>query len=109
MSYVEELLQAGVRCYAYHNGFLHSKVITADGEIASVGTANLDVRSFSLNFEQSAFLYHREMTAELDAAFEADLAQCSEITLEAASAAASMESGAGSGMPDVLSPFIKGQ
>lgn len=83
MSYVEELLQAGVRCYAYHNGFLHSKVITADGEIASVGTANLDVRSFSLNFEQSAFLYHREMTAELDAAFEADLAQCSEITLEA--------------------------
>ncbi|MBC8542539.1 cardiolipin synthase [Bianquea renquensis] len=83
MSYVEELLQAGVRCYAYHNGFLHSKVITADGEVSSVGTANLDVRSFSLNFEQSAFLYHRELTAELDAAFEADLAQCSEITLEA--------------------------
>ncbi|MFR5071601.1 MAG: phospholipase D-like domain-containing protein [Bianqueaceae bacterium] len=81
MSYVEEL-PGRCRCYAYHNGFLHSKVITADGEVFSVGPP-IWTWSFSLNFEQSAFLYHRELTAELDAAFEADLAQCSEITLEA--------------------------
>src|SRR5699024_4986358 len=57
MSYIGELLEAGVRFFTYERGFLHSKVVIADDFISSVGTANLDIRSFKLNFEVNAFIY----------------------------------------------------
>ena len=47
----------GVKIYHYDNGFLHSKTLIIDDEIASVGTANMDNRSFTLNFEVNAFIY----------------------------------------------------
>ncbi|WP_280769255.1 cardiolipin synthase [Salipaludibacillus daqingensis] len=56
-SYFPELLEAGVKIYEYHRGFMHSKLIIVDHEIASIGTANMDMRSFHLNFEVNAFLY----------------------------------------------------
>jgi len=56
-SYFPELLEAGVKVYEYHRGFMHSKLIIVDHEIASIGTANMDMRSFHLNFEVNAFLY----------------------------------------------------
>ena len=46
MSYIGELLEAGVRFFAYHKGFIHSKMLTSDGFVSSIGTANLDIRSF---------------------------------------------------------------
>ena len=50
-------LLSGVKIYHYDNGFLHSKTLIIDDEIASVGTANMDNRSFTLNFEVNAFIY----------------------------------------------------
>ncbi|MBB5325551.1 cardiolipin synthase [Anoxybacillus tepidamans] len=72
-SYFPELLEAGVKIYEYNKGFLHSKMIIVDGELASIGTANMDMRSFHLNFEVNAFLYHTESTKTLVADFLQDL------------------------------------
>ena len=82
LSYVGELLEAGVRCYTYNRGFIHSKMMVADGLISSVGTANLDIRSFDLNFEINAFIYDEEVSQRIKAAFIKDLQDCTEITLE---------------------------
>lgn len=81
-SYIGELLQAGARCYTYEGGFLHAKMVTVDGEISCCGTANLDQRSFYLNFEVNAVIYHEETTKQLEATFLQDLKQCREITKE---------------------------
>ena len=82
MSYLGELLEAGVRVYQYEKGFIHAKVLTIDGTVASVGSANMDVRSFVLNFEVNAFMYDKEMTELLEKEFENDLHYCVEITKE---------------------------
>ena len=79
-SYVGDLLRAGVRCYAYEAGFLHAKGITVDGCVSCYGTANMDIRSFQLNFEVNAILYDEETTARLEESFLRDLAHCREIT-----------------------------
>jgi len=63
-SYVEELLEAGVKVFFYQAGFIHSKVIVVDGIFSSVGTANLDFRSLETNFEVNAMIYDEE-TAEI--------------------------------------------
>lgn len=72
-SYFPELLEAGVKIYDYKAGFLHSKVIIVDHEFASIGTANMDMRSFHLNFEVNAFLYRTESTVQLVADYIKDL------------------------------------
>jgi cardiolipin synthase A/B len=59
LSYIGELLMAGATVFIYDGGFIHSKTIIVDNEISSVGTANLDVRSFKLNFEVNAFYMTR--------------------------------------------------
>ncbi|WP_282085410.1 cardiolipin synthase [Aquimarina algiphila] len=56
-SYFERLLQAGVKIYLFPKGFLHSKTVVADNTISSVGTTNLDVRSFEQNYEVNAVIY----------------------------------------------------
>ena len=78
-SYFPELLEAGVKIYEYEKGFLHSKVMIVDGELASIGTANMDMRSFHLNFEINAFLYHTDSTNKLVADFMEDLNDANEI------------------------------
>ncbi|MCY6371621.1 cardiolipin synthase [Clostridium ganghwense] len=82
LSYVGELLKAGVKCYTYNKGFLHSKMVVIDSNVASVGTANMDVRSFKLNFEVNAFLYDSTIAQELEKIFEQDILNCTEITKE---------------------------
>jgi len=82
MSYLGELLEAGVRCYQYEKGFIHAKTLTIDGMVASVGTANMDIRSFELNFEVNAFMYDSVLTRQLERAFLRDLDNCVEITKE---------------------------
>ncbi|MFC4075359.1 cardiolipin synthase [Salinithrix halophila] len=79
---VGELLKAGGRVYIYQNGFLHAKTIVVDGKIASVGTANIDMRSFRLNFEVNAFLYHRRTAEQLAEIFQKDILQATPLTLE---------------------------
>ena len=80
LSYLGELLKAGVRCYEYEHGFLHTKVMVVDECIASIGTANLDVRSFRLNFEINTIIYDRQLAAETAAQFHKDAKKCTEIT-----------------------------
>jgi len=71
--YWSDVLNAGVKVYQYTKGMMHSKVVLVDGEWASVGTANLDIRSLHLNFEVNCLLYSPEATAKLEAAFRRDL------------------------------------
>ncbi|WP_339213036.1 cardiolipin synthase [Ornithinibacillus sp. FSL M8-0202] len=80
LSYVGDMLQAGAEVYIYQKGFLHSKTIVVDGKIASVGTANIDVRSFRLNFEVNAFLYDRTLAAKLVEAFHEDVENSTQMT-----------------------------
>ena len=82
MSYLGQLLEAGVRCYQYEKGFIHAKSVCIDGKVASVGTANMDIRSFDLNFEVNAFLYDTAFTQQLEQDFLADLKNSVEITQE---------------------------
>ncbi|CDQ38224.1 MULTISPECIES: cardiolipin synthase [Virgibacillus] len=80
LSYIGDLLDAGAEVYIYQNGFLHAKTIIVDGKIASVGTANIDVRSFRLNFEINAFLYDKDLTQRLVAEYEDDIQHSTQMT-----------------------------
>ncbi|MDR1070745.1 MAG: cardiolipin synthase [Gracilibacteraceae bacterium] len=81
-SFVGDLLQSGVKAYIYKGGFLHSKTIVVDDRIASVGTANFDIRSFRLNYEVNAFIYDVPTAKILQTAFMKDIAASEELTLE---------------------------
>ncbi len=72
-SYFDDLLRAGVEIYRYRHGFIHAKTLVADGKVAIVGTANLDSRSFDLNFEVNAIVYGEELSNELKNVFYNDL------------------------------------
>ncbi|MBD2863960.1 MULTISPECIES: cardiolipin synthase [Paenibacillus] len=79
-SYLGELLSVGVKCYLYDKGFLHAKTIVVDGRVASVGTANIDLRSFKLNFEVNAFLYDTATATALQDIFLEDQRNSTELT-----------------------------
>ena len=81
LSYVEELLQNGVKVYAYH-GFLHSKMMVADSAISTLGTTNMDLRGFSLAFEVNAFLYDEAFSTQCSEVFLNDMASCRELNLK---------------------------
>lgn len=72
-SYYRELLEVGCRIFEYKKGFVHSKTMSVDGELAIVGTANMDLRSFRLNFEVCAVCYCGETARMMDEQFLADL------------------------------------
>jgi len=82
LSYVEELLEAGIRVFYYQKGFIHSKLIMVDDVFASVGTANMDIRSFDDNFEVNALIYDEKLCNELKDLFLEDLTDCLEADLD---------------------------
>ncbi|PLS15458.1 cardiolipin synthase [Bacillus sp. M6-12] len=81
-SYFPELLEAGVRIFEYKEGFMHSKIIIVDNELASIGTSNMDMRSFHLNFEVNAFLYKTGSTQKLVNDYLNDLLVSRELHIE---------------------------
>lgn len=81
-SYLGDLLEAGARCYTYENGFLHAKGIMTDGLVSCFGTANMDIRSFELNFEVNATIFDAEITEKLEELFIRDIDHCLEMTKE---------------------------
>lgn len=81
-SYFQELLEAGVRFYLYQPGFVHAKILLVDGVVASIGTANMDIRSFQHNFEVNAILYNSNSVYKLEEDFIQDLMDSRELTLE---------------------------
>lgn len=81
-AYYGELLAAGVKVYLYNNGFIHAKTIVADGKVATVGTANMDMRSFCLNFEVNAFIFDNRVAKKVEDQFYKDIEVSKLITLE---------------------------
>lgn len=73
ISYIGEMLDAGIRVYLYEKGFNHAKIIMVDGVFSSVGSANVDYRSFDLNFEVNALIYNETHTINLENDFRRDL------------------------------------
>lgn len=74
LSYAGELLESGVKFYHYNkDSFVHSKLLMVDSKVCSLGTANMDVRSFQVNFEVNAFIYDKNITSELEKEFLLDL------------------------------------
>jgi cardiolipin synthase len=80
-SYITELLEAGVRIFLYCNGFIHSKYLLVDNIFSSVGSPNVDVRSFDLDFEVTALIYDEDFALRLGVLFAEDLKNCTEVTL----------------------------
>jgi cardiolipin synthase len=68
-----ELLRAGVEIYAYRRGFMHAKTMLIDRSVSIVGTANMDLRSFDLNFEVNAIVYSADFGEQLRKSFSNDL------------------------------------
>lgn len=79
-SYMGELVMAGANCYIYNNGFLHTKAVMVDDKVFCCGTANMDIRSFALNFEVNAVVYDEAKTREMTAYFYEDVKHCTLVT-----------------------------
>ena len=80
-TYFEEMAQAGVRIFLYQKGYFHPKTINVDSVICSVGTANMDIRSFSINYEVNAVIYDDRFSQQLAADFLKDQQDCLEFSL----------------------------
>jgi len=80
--YYKELLLAGVKIFLYKKGFIHAKTVVADTRLSVVGTANMDIRSFDLNFEIMSVIYGYKFAAQIEQAYLDDLQECREIIAE---------------------------
>jgi cardiolipin synthase len=80
LSYIGDLVKLGAKCYTYEKGFLHSKIVIVDDEICTVGSTNIDIRSFLLNFEINVFIYDSKIALELKNAFLEDIKNSKLIT-----------------------------
>lgn len=81
-SYYHRLLQAGVDIYEFKPGLLHAKTLTVDGQVCLLGSTNLDLRSFDLNFENNVLLQDHATTQAVRARQDSYMQQSTRITLE---------------------------
>lgn len=81
MSYVQELLEAGVKVYFFKNGFNHSKVISIDGKMCIVGSANMDNRSLEHNFEIMSIIYSSNYAEIVENRFILDIDNCKQTNI----------------------------
>ncbi|EJR11845.1 cardiolipin synthase [Bacillus cereus] len=81
-SYFTPLLKAGASIYSYKDGFMHAKIVLVDDKIATIGTANMDVRSFELNYEIISVLYESKTVLDIKRDFEKDFNYSTEIRWE---------------------------
>ena len=81
-SYYDQSIPYGVRLFRYKRGFLHQKVMLIDSRMATIGTANLDNRSFRLNFEITAFVSDEKFIGEVSDMLETDFANSTEVKVE---------------------------
>lgn len=80
--YAADLLQMGAKVYIYKNGFLHAKGIVMDEDVYCYGTANMDIRSFKLNYEINAIVYGKDEVGKMCEIFENDKRDCKELTCQ---------------------------
>ncbi|EAP86929.1 cardiolipin synthase [Croceibacter atlanticus] len=81
-SYIEELLESGIRVFCYCKGMVHAKTIVIDEQLSSIGTSNMDYRSFNINFEINALLFNDDFGKQMTEMFERDLEDTEELILE---------------------------
>ncbi|MEG1564317.1 MAG: cardiolipin synthase [Bacteroides sp.] len=81
-SYLADVLRAGVKVYFYKKGFLHSKLIVSDDMLSTVGSTNVDFRSFEHNFEVNAFLYGTQTALQMKEIFLEDQRECAQLFLK---------------------------
>jgi len=79
-SYIGDLVKAGANCYTYQNGFLHAKGMIIDSKVLCYGTANMDIRSFDLNFEVNAVIYDEDEAKKMQNIFQEDIKKSDRIT-----------------------------
>lgn len=82
LSYVEEMLKAGVKVYMYRKGFLHSKLMVSDDSLSTIGSTNMDFRSFEHNFEINSFIYDTETALRMKRIFLQDQRDSTQIQLK---------------------------
>lgn len=75
-SYLTQTIQAGVKVICYEEGFNHTKLLVADDNVATIGSANIDFRSFENNFEANAFFYDKSMAQRIKDIFLTDETKC---------------------------------
>ncbi|HIZ85490.1 MAG TPA: cardiolipin synthase [Candidatus Coprenecus stercoravium] len=80
MSYISELIDAGVKVYLFKRGFNHSKVLSIDGEYCIIGSANMDNRSLEHHFEVTSVIYDPECAKTIEDQFRKDLSRCTLVT-----------------------------
>jgi len=81
LGYARQALETGVRVFLYH-GFLHAKCAVSDGLVSSIGTANINSRSYLLDFEVNAFIYDAKFAESYEQTFLADQENCLELNSE---------------------------
>ena len=81
-TFYPELLEAGINVYEYTPGFTHAKVFVSDNISATVGTINLDYRSFYHHFECGVYFYDHSVVAKVEEDFQNTLLQCQKVTLD---------------------------
>lgn len=82
LSYLAEMMKAGVKIYLYRKGFIHSKLMVSDDEFSTIGSTNMDFRSFEHNFEANAFFYDKDTASALKEIFLADQRDCILLSLK---------------------------
>jgi len=82
LSYLKDVLEAGVKVYLYKKGFLHSKLMVSDDQLVSIGSTNVDFRSFEHNFEINAFIYDSSLAANMREVFLSDQRDSEQIFLK---------------------------
>jgi cardiolipin synthase A/B len=82
-TYLAELIKCGVKVYLYDKDcFVHAKLMTVDSKVATVGTANMDIRSYELNYEINAVIYDSEITEKLENQFYEDIKISTKMSIE---------------------------
>lgn len=82
MTYAADMARAGVHVLLYQGAYFHAKTVSVDSTICSIGSANMDIRSFSINYETNLVMYDAAVTRELEADFTADLERCTPFSAE---------------------------
>ncbi|MGO2357314.1 phospholipase D-like domain-containing protein [Mesonia sp.] len=81
-SYILDVLESDIEVYHYCKGMIHAKTMVIDGEFSSVGTSNMDYRSFEINFEINALIYNKEFSQKMIAIFNDDIEDCEQINID---------------------------
>ena len=76
LTYAADMERAGVQVFLYQGAYFHAKTVSVDSMVCSIGSANMDIRSFSINYETNLVVYDEEVTRELEADFHADELKC---------------------------------